>query len=231
MKQSKRGKNRWEDYYTRRAKKENYAARSVFKLQEIQKKYSLIKKGHHVLDLGCAPGSWLQYAADLTGPGGRVVGIDLKPVKINVPGHVELLTGDILDETGPFQSAVGEGFDVVLSDMAPATSGNRFVDSVKSFHLCEAALATACRVLKPGGAFICKIFQGEDFKQFTETVKTEFNKQKIFKPQTCRKASREIYIIAMGKKQEGTCQDTANGQPSNTKRARQMPNAAKYSLN
>lgn len=200
MKQSKSVKNRWEDHYSRQAKKDNYPARSVYKLQEIQKKYRLIKQGDHVLDLGCAPGSWLKYAASLTGPNGRVAGIDLNAVSIELPPHVQVYTGDILAENEELWAAVGKNFDVVLSDMAPATTGNRLVDAAKSFELCQAALAIASRLIRPGGSFVCKIFQGEDFKLFSDTVKNQFNIQKIFKPQSCRKASKEIYIIGMGKK-------------------------------
>jgi len=153
-----------------------------------------------VLDLGCAPGSWIKYAASLTGTTGRVAGMDLKPVTICLPPHAECHTRDIFSENTDLWAAIGTGFDVVLSDMAPDTSGNKFVDAAKSYNLCEAALSIARRILKPGGAFVCKIFQGEDFKQFSEIVKTEFTLQKIYKPQSCRKASNEIYIIGMGKK-------------------------------
>lgn len=195
----KRSKNKWSDHYTLRARKENYAARSVYKLAEIQKKHRLITPGKAVLDLGCAPGSWLQFAAEQTGPRGRVVGIDLKPVKIALPAHVQIITGDIY-ELGPEAGQALGSFDVVLSDMAPATTGHKFSDAVRSFDLCRAALATAEQVLKPGGHFVCKIFQGEDFKPFCDQVKDKFNRMQIFKPQSSRKASREIFIIGLGRK-------------------------------
>ena len=192
--------NQWQDHYTRRAKKENFPARSVYKLEEIQQKYHLIKAGDAVLDLGCAPGSWLLYAARLTGQRGRVVGIDLSPLQQQMPGNVRVLTGDVLELNPDLLAAVGTDFNVVLSDMAPATTGNRIVDTARSFNLCQAALAIARDLLLPGGAFVCKIFQGEDFKPFADLVKTLFSKHKIFKPQSSRKASREIFIIGMGKK-------------------------------
>jgi len=193
----------WQDHYTRRAKKENFPARSVYKLEEIQQKFRLIKAGDAVLDLGCAPGSWLLYAARLTGERGRVVGVDLNPLKQQLPANVRALTGDVLEPNPELLAALGTGFNVVLSDMAPATTGNRIVDTARSFILCRAALSIAQDLLLPGGAFVCKIFQGDDFKQFADLVKTLFSKQKIFKPQSSRKASREIFIIGMGKKTGG----------------------------
>jgi 23S rRNA (uridine2552-2'-O)-methyltransferase len=193
-------KNKWQDHYTRRAKKENYAARSVYKLAEIQKKHRLIKKGGHVLDLGCAPGSWLQFAAEQTGDGGRVVGVDLKPVTIQLPDHVQVVTGDIDTVFHDADQPLGSGFSVVLSDMAPATTGNKHADAVRSFVLCETALEVATRVLRPGGHFVCKIFQGEDFKAFCDNVKNRFKKMHIFKPQSSRKGSKEIFIIGLNKK-------------------------------
>ena len=190
----------WQDHYSQRAKKERFPARSVYKLKEIQKKYGLIKKGNKILDLGCAPGSWLLYAADLTGNTGHVIGIDLVPVKIHVPSHVKIYTGDILSMDEAYFSSLGQDFNVVMSDMAPSTTGNRLVDSTRSFNLCQMALTVAQTTLKTGGSFVCKIFQGEDFKKFSDSVKAVFNKHKIFKPQSTRKVSKEIYIIGFGKK-------------------------------
>ncbi|MFY9941217.1 MAG: RlmE family RNA methyltransferase [Desulfobacterales bacterium] len=205
--------NQWADHYTRQAKKDNFAARSVYKLQEIQRRCRVIRRGARVLDLGCAPGSWLQYAAQLTGSGGKVVGIDLKPVSVSLPSHVSVVTGDILARPSPLQALSQEVFDVVTSDMAPATTGNRATDAARSAVLCEAALAVARRVLAPGGNFVCKIFQGQDFKPFAEAVKSAFTQLKVIKPQSSRKASKEIFIIGIGKKQEDLCPDIANGQP------------------
>ena len=198
-KKSNKSKNRWADHFTRQAQKERFPARSVYKLKEIQKKYRLIRRGDRVLDLGCAPGSWLLYAAEVTGVKGRVVGIDLKAVTVRLPDHVKTHAGDILDlkdDTGPIDS----DFDVILSDMAPATTGNKHTDAARSLDLCETALEVALQRLSKGGRFVCKIFQGSDSKSFTERVKAEFKQTKIFKPQSSRKASKEIYIIGVGKK-------------------------------
>lgn len=194
-------KNPWADHLTRKAKKEKYPARSVYKLEEIQKKHRLIHPGDRVLDLGCAPGSWLLFAAQKTGTG-EVVGIDKKQVSVNLPKRARALTGDALNPDSPvFEKIVGL-FDVVLSDMAPATTGRKEVDAARSFALCMAALATARSRLRAGGRFCCKIFTGEDFTRFVEHVKNVFDDVKIYKPKSSRKASKEIYIIAMGKKKE-----------------------------
>jgi 23S rRNA (uridine2552-2'-O)-methyltransferase len=200
MKQVAGKANRWEDHYTRRARKESYPARSVYKLQEIQKRFGLIRRGNAVLDLGCAPGSWLMYAADLVGASGCVVGVDLTPVTVGLPVHVGLHTVDVFELVEDPAAFFGQPFDVVLSDIARATTGSRGVDAARSHNLCEAALAIARKVLRPGGALVCKIFQGEDFKAFTEAVKNDFSECKLFKPQSCRKASKEIYVIGKGKK-------------------------------
>lgn len=193
-------KNQWEDHYTRKAKDEKYPARSVYKLQEIQRKFTLIKKGDKVLDLGCSPGSWLLYASELTGGGGRVVGIDLNPVTIGIPSHAKALVGDILNLTPELEEAFSSGFSVVVSDMAPATTGMKDVDAARSLELCDMALTVATQRLSPGGSFVCKIFQGGDFDAYVTRVKGHFNQVKIFKPESCRKQSKEIYIIGIGLK-------------------------------
>ena len=212
-KQKSSSKNKWEDHYTRKARKENFSARSVYKLKEIQEKYRLIRQGNSVLDLGCAPGSWLQYTATLVSSSGRVVGIDKKVVSLKLPAHVAVYQGDIFDIQSVMETELQKPFDLVLSDMAPDTTGNKVVDAARSQALCEAALAVAGNHLRPGGSFVCKIFQGGDFKQFSDAVKQLFHKPKIFKPQSCRKASKEIYIIGIDKKQEEICPDTASGHP------------------
>lgn len=194
-------KKGWDsDHYTQKAKKENYPARSVYKLQEIQQKFTLIKKGDKVLDLGCSPGSWLIYAAEVVGPKGNVFGIDLKAVEAGLPSNAKAFEGDILNLDEKTAGAIGEGFNLVLSDMAPATTGMKDVDAIRSFELCSMALNFAVERLAPGGSFVCKIFQGAAFNEFTGLVKSVFNKHKIFKPESCRKQSREIFIIGLGKK-------------------------------
>ena len=148
-----------------------------------------------MLDLGCAPGSWLLYAAKLTGPKGRVIGVDLKPVSIQVPSHMKIMTADVfaLDI-----ESLEKDFNLVLSDMAPATTGHKSVDAARSYNLCEIALNIAQSILLPGGSFVCKIFQGPDFELFLDAVRAGFKRLKIFKPQSSRKASKEIYVIGLG---------------------------------
>lgn len=200
MAKKKKGTNTWADHYTRKAQKENYAARSIYKLQEIQKKTGLIAPGNTVVDLGCAPGSWLQYAAECTGPSGRVVGIDLKPVHLGLPDHATAVVGDIYELTPEIRSLMGDTVHVVISDMAPSTTGISNVDALRSAALCEAALALADTLVAPGGSFVCKIFQGPDFQPFVGKVREIFNKQKTFKPQSTRKQSREIFVIGQDRK-------------------------------
>ncbi|MFO7838215.1 MAG: RlmE family RNA methyltransferase [Desulfosalsimonadaceae bacterium] len=199
------GKNRQQpDYYAKRAQKEHFPARSVYKLEAIQKKFGLLKKGRQVLDLGCAPGSWLQYAARITGSRGRVTGIDQKPVKERMPDHVQVLAEDVealaSSDAGRIKEVCGCGLDVVLSDMAPSTTGKKDVDAARSYHLSRAALTIAEEVLRPGGVFVCKIFQGEDFEYFLREVKSLFSTCRVYKPESTRKESRETYVIGMGKK-------------------------------
>ncbi len=203
----RKSKNKYQsDHFAKKAKKENFPARSVYKLQEIQQKFKLINKGDRVLDLGCAPGSWSQYAARLVGGQGQVIGIDQKKVSQKFPANVSMLTGDVFDlarkDKENLAEIVGKGYSIILSDMAPATTGRKEVDAARSHQLCHAALAIARQILKTGGCFVCKIFQGEDFNEFKDAVCNGFDAQKIFKPRSCRKESKEIYIIGIGKKQE-----------------------------
>lgn len=195
-----RKKQRWKDHYSEQARKEHYPARSVYKLKEAQKKFRFIKRGDRVLDLGCSPGSWLLYAAELTGKQGRVLGLDLKSVTCQMPAQAETLRVDVLtiDRAWFEAQELLNRFDVVLSDMAPATTGNKMLDATRSFQLCRAALDVAEMALKPGGSFICKIFQGEEFKEFAESVKSRFHNHRIFKPQSSRKESKEIFVVGTG---------------------------------
>lgn len=192
--------NRWDDHYTARARREKYPARSVFKLQEIQRKFRLIKKGTRVLDLGCAPGSWLLYAAQLIGPGGAIIGVDLQKVNIRLPANVTVYNGDILSPDETLLANIGQGFDTVLSDMAPSTTGHKATDAARSYNLCQAALYLAERVLLPGGIFVSKIFQSGEFQTYRNEVGAVFSKVSIFKPQSSRKASKEIFIIGIGRR-------------------------------
>ena len=196
---AKGAKGQWADHLTEKAKSQGYPARSVYKLEEIQKKFHVMAKGDCILDLGCSPGSWLLYAGKITGPGGKVVGVDLKPVETRLPENISAVQDDILKMENPEVLEIQDGFDLVMSDMAPATTGRKDVDAARSVELCRMALEAALKNLKTKGNFICKIFQGNEFKAFEKEVKTSFSECRIFKPESCRKQSKEIYIIAKGK--------------------------------
>jgi 23S rRNA (uridine2552-2'-O)-methyltransferase len=190
--------NRWKDHYTDRAKEENWLARSVYKLEEIDKKYRLIKQGSRILDLGCYPGSWTQFCIKRAGQGGKVICIDLqKPDRISSP-NFRFIQADMLafkPETLPRDT--GE-IDLVISDLAPQTTGNKFADTCGSMALVEKALEIALVVLKKDGHFICKVFEGEDFKPFKDKVSGYFDQTRILRPSAVRKRSREVYLIGLG---------------------------------
>jgi 23S rRNA (uridine2552-2'-O)-methyltransferase len=194
-------RNPWHDHYARRAREERYPARSVHKLKEIQEKFGILKRRSRVLDLGCCPGSWLLYASKVVGEKGLVVGVDITPFTLRLPSNVRFVQHDVLAGEKSFLEAIGTNFRTVLSDMAPSTTGSKFVDAQRSLQLSESALAISARVLRPGGAFVCKIFYGPDFKAFSDRVRKSFGRVVHFKPKSSRKASKEIYIVGLGKTQ------------------------------
>jgi 23S rRNA (uridine2552-2'-O)-methyltransferase len=189
------------DAFYKKAKKEGFVARSVYKLDEIDAKFHLLRPGDFVLDLGCAPGSWLQYAADRVGHKGGVVGIDLLATKIALGPHVRVLRGDAFDT--PIEALTGDStrrFDVVLSDMAPNTTGIKTVDQARSMALCEHALEVARRTLRIGGNFCVKIFEGGDQRAFITAVREVFSSVDIYRPKSTRVGSIETYVIGRKKK-------------------------------
>ncbi len=190
------------DYWTRKAKAENYPARSVYKLEEIDAKHGLLRPGQRVLDLGASPGSWSLYAAGKVGAGGCVVGLDLKPLEGVTKTNIDFMVADVYDISPESLTAAGL-FDAVLSDMAPATTGIKSTDQVRSEELARAALDMARRVLKGGGSFLVKIFQGPDVDQFFKEVKAEFREVKRLKPKSSRSISPEIFILGLGFKNRG----------------------------
>jgi len=189
------------DHYAKRAREERFPARSVYKLEEIQKRFRILKRGGRVLDLGCFPGSWLLFASEIVGNNGLVVGVDVTRVTIQLPSNTIFIQHDVLDRDISFVENVGTRFDVVLSDMAPSTTGNKFVDAQKSLELTEAALSVGIPVLKAGGAFVCKVFQGPDFKDYSDKVKNHFERVANVKPKSSRKASKEIFVVGLGKRE------------------------------
>lgn len=187
------------DFYFRKAKKENFAARSVFKLQEIDDRFHILKKGFKVLDLGAAPGSWSQYSSQVVGLQGRVLGIDIQAIKITLPNAV-FVQADMrqanLDEIMTAHG-ISPPFDVVLSDMAPKTTGIRFTDQARSLELCELALETAEKFLKPKGSFVCKLFHSEDFEAYRAKLRERFDRVEVLRPKSTRKESKEVFFIAL----------------------------------
>ena len=187
-------RSRIDDHYSQKARKEGFPARSVYKLEEIDQKYKLLRPGQQVLDLGCAPGSWSLYAAGKIGPKGRVIGIDLAPPEGAFPPNVTILKGDLL-ELDMAQVAEEGLFDLVLSDMAPQTMGRREVDQARSLELCQMAWAWAEKLLKPGGHFLFKIFQSQEGDDFIKTLKPRFSSVGRLKPRATRSQSLEVFVI------------------------------------
>jgi 23S rRNA (uridine2552-2'-O)-methyltransferase len=185
------------EHFYKEAKKKGYRARSAFKLLQIQKKFNIIKKDDFVVDLGAAPGGWSQVAKDIVGDKGKLVAIDL--LRIEPLEGVVFLQGDMTEDESlqkVLNATDGHKADVVLSDMSPDISGNYSVDQARSIFLCEKALESTEMLLKPGGIFVCKIFEGEDIKEFIEKLKAKFRSVKQFSPIASRKSSSEIYVIA-----------------------------------
>jgi len=186
------------DPKTLEAKKKGYPARSVFKLEEIQKKTTLINKGDRVLDLGAAPGSWSLYASQQVGQNGRVLAIDLKEITQGFGRNVQVIQGDAFDVTDETLSEFAP-YDVVLSDMAPKTSGIKFRDQVMSFELYERALQVARTLGKPGSCnFVCKIFMGPEFNDAIAIAKKTFKKSRVVRPTGVRQNSKEVFLVGLG---------------------------------
>ena len=185
------------DAFFKRAREEGFAARSVYKLEEIDKRLRLLRPGYRVLDLGCRPGSWMQYALGVVGPHGAVVGIDRDPLQQALPG-ARVLRGDIYATSDAELLGELKAFDVVLSDMAPDTTGVRATDQARSAALFEEALARAERLLAPTGSFVGKIFQGPDLEAIRKRMAARFAEVKTVKPESSRAQSIEIFLAGKG---------------------------------
>jgi 23S rRNA (uridine2552-2'-O)-methyltransferase len=185
------------DVYVGRANRAGWRSRAIFKLEQIQAKERLLRPGTVCVDLGSAPGSWSQLAARLVQPGGRVVAVDLLPME-SIPG-VEFMHADFTaaETVANLKELLeGTGVDLVMSDMAPNISGNRAMDQPRSVALLEEALLFATEVLKPGGDFLAKAFQGEGIDVFIRELRRHFATVKTIKPKASRPESREIYLLA-----------------------------------
>lgn len=190
----------YRDHYFMKAKRENYPARSVYKLKEIDSRFKIFKKGMLVLDLGAAPGSWSMGASEKVGPQGRVLSCDIQTTEAVFPPNVSFHQEDVFNRSDAFNALLLERgpFDVVMSDMAPQTTGTRFTDQARSLELCLEAFAVACKFLKPDGAFIVKIFMGPDIMELMKPMRGVFSRVTAFKPQSSRTESKETFYIGLG---------------------------------
>lgn len=190
----------YQDKYFKRAKKENYAARSVYKLKEMDKRFQIFKKGQHVLDLGAAPGSWTQFAGERVGMEGRVLGVDIQETRHSFPENITFLQADVFSDSPELLAAIEPlaPFDVVISDMAPKTTGIKFADQAASLELCERAFEVALKYLKVGGHFTVKIFDGPEIQDYRNMLRPYFGKVKNFKPYSSRNESKEFFIVGLG---------------------------------
>lgn len=203
---SKKGGRQRIDHYTKSAKESGFPARSVFKLQEIQNKYRILSKGDSVLDIGAAPGSWALYASSIIGSKGQVISVDLKPIDPAVASRLQCpadgcITGDICSEETEAAIAEHGPYTAILSDAAPNTTGNRTVDTGRSFTLVMKVLDYARKRLSPGGNLVVKVFQGGDEQEVFKTIKEMFTTAKAYKPKASRAPSMEVYYIGIGKNQ------------------------------
>ena len=195
-------KGTWDDdFYTKKAQKEGYPARSVYKLEEIQQKFNVIKRDFRVLDVGAAPGSWTMYIMKMLGENGFLSAIDLKPLSINIrKPNFFFVQGDAFDPENIRLLAEKGPYNAVVSDAAPSTTGNKIVDTERSIQLIESIYNTALQVLTPGGNFVFKMFQGGKEKEILDDMRKHFNAVKILKPQASRSNSFETFVIGLGKK-------------------------------
>lgn len=192
---------REQDHFGRRAKREGFPSRAIYKIQEIDRRLGLLRRGQRVLDLGAAPGSWTLHACDRVGATGVVVAVDLQPLTVPLPPHAHVLCGDMLAmDPADLERLAGGAFDVVLSDMAPNTSGQRHRDQLRSHELYMRALTTAEAVLAPGGSFVGKIFQGPDNEAARAATRALFAQVRGLKPDASRKESYEIFLAGIGRR-------------------------------
>jgi 23S rRNA (uridine2552-2'-O)-methyltransferase len=187
------------DAKTLEARAKGYPARSVFKLQEIDRRMRLFRAGQNVIDLGAAPGSWSLYASERVGPTGHVYAIDLKPILQTFGDNVQVLQGDALSLDSAVLSAHAP-YDVVLSDMAPNTSGSKFQDQARSTELFLRALEVAVAFGKPGSHFAAKIFMSGDFKDAELKVRAVYETVRTIRPEGTRQISTEVFVVGMGKR-------------------------------
>lgn len=185
------------DHYFNKAKSENFLARSVYKLEEIDEKYKILKPGFLVVDFGYHPGSWIQYTSRVIGDEGRVVGIDIRDLNKQLTGipNVRVYQKDIFDITDLKQLDVDSQFDVVLSDMAPNTTGIKSLDQDRSLNLVESVFGLLPKFLKPGGNFVIKVFDSQNAQNYLKDQKNLFKEFHYLKPKSTRSVSKEFFVI------------------------------------
>ena len=188
------------DHYFQRAKQRGFRARSAFKLEELVQRFGLVRPGARVLDLGAAPGGFLQVVAKTVGPSGLAVGVDLVPLRPFDEAWVRTAVVDVLADDARAQvEAVAEGpYDAVLSDMAPKTTGVRATDEARSLRLAERALELAQTLGKPGSSFVAKLFMGGDFETFRARLREAYREVKVVRPEATRSSSIEVYLVGLG---------------------------------
>jgi 23S rRNA (uridine2552-2'-O)-methyltransferase len=187
------------DRFTRAAKDAGFPARSVFKLEEIDRRVRLLRGGMRILDLGASPGSWAMYAAQKVGPQGHVLAIDLEPIGTALPPHAVFVQGDALSLTNDDLARFAP-YDVVLSDMAPRTTGNRVTDQARSFDLFMRALAVGAALGARGSAFVGKIFMSGDLPAAREELRRHYETERRIRPEGTRSVSTEIFAVGAGKR-------------------------------
>jgi 23S rRNA (uridine2552-2'-O)-methyltransferase len=194
------------DHYFKKAKQEGLRARSAFKVDEILKRYPFLKKGASVLDLGAAPGGFLQILADAVGPNGRVIGVDIVPIRPFAQPFVKTVVLDVLadDFDAKLLELYDGPFDAVISDMAPKTSGIRTTDEARSLRLARKALEVATTRGRPGSAFVAKLFMGGEFEEFRDEVRASFEEVKLVRPEATRGASMEVYVVGLRRRPVAT---------------------------
>jgi 23S rRNA (uridine2552-2'-O)-methyltransferase len=202
-------RERKNEYYYKKAKEENYRSRAIYKLVQANEKYGFIQRNDVVVDLGAAPGGWIQAARKMTGRNGYVLGVDLKPIEPFTQEYVRTIIADFSepDIVDQIRSFLPREADVVLSDAAPNITGVWEVDHAKQIDLATKALEIAQCVLHPNGNFFVKLFEGEMFNEYILTVKELFETVKIVKPQASRQKSSEMYLLALGLKSKGQCKE------------------------
>ena len=190
----------YRDHYFLKAKRENYPARSVYKLKELDSKFHLLRPGQRVLDLGAAPGSWSLGAAEKVGSRGLVLACDIQNTETVFPPQVTFMQEDVFNRSAEFEAKLTEmgPFDLVISDMAPRTTGTRFTDQARSLDLTVEALAVACLHLKKGGSFVVKILMGPDVQELLAPMRKAFDTVKSFKPKSSRPESKETFFVGLG---------------------------------